>query len=167
MQVRPSNEADVEAVWQIIEQARTRMAEQGIDQWQDGEPNRQDVQAAVTGGAGHVLEDGGNIAGFAVISFATEACYEALSSGSWTTTGPYASLHRVALADGYTGRGLAGRLFGEAVRLARLQGAASVRLDTHADNAPMRHAAQKHGFLCRGSCLLPGNRPRLVYEKIT
>ena len=53
-----------------------------------------------------------------------------------------------------------------ACKLAKAEGASSVRIDTHEDNIPMQNMIEKNGFKkCGIIYLLDGNK-RLAYEKI-
>ena len=68
------------------------------------------------------------------------------------------------------GRGIIGKLFAFACEKAAVDGMVSVRIDTHADNAPMRRAVEKFGFVPCGDITLTegpeAGAPRIAFEKV-
>lgn len=164
MQMRKTEDKDFDDIWVMIEAAKLRMAADRIDQWQNGNPNEEHIRAAIESDEGYVLEEDGRIALFCVISFIDEDSYEHLDSGSWRSDGKYASIHRAVVSEDFCGRGLMGQMFEQAERMAREQGAASLRLDTHADNRPMQRASEKYGFVQVATLTLPNDGPRVAYD---
>ncbi len=79
--------------------------------------------------------------------------------GSWLSSEPYLTVHRVA-SDGAV-RGV----FSQIVKFAE-KTCPHLRADTHENNAPMRAALLKNGFSYRGTIALSNGSPRLAYEKI-
>ncbi len=164
--LRASEVSDFAAVWVMVQQAKRRMAAMGIDQWQDGDPDEGAILEAVSGDEGViVVAPNRKIAGFAVVSFGIEESYENLTSGQWKSDDEYATLHRVVVSENFIGRGVAGRLFDGAKERAKDENVASLRVDTHRDNAPMRRAIECKGFEYCGTCLLLTGEERVVYEK--
>lgn len=78
---------------------------------------------------------------------------------TWLSDAPYLTLHRVA-SDGTTGGILAA-----AVGFAAERGL-DIRIDTHADNAPMRHLLPALGFTLCGTIYLADGSPRLAYHRL-
>ena len=60
------------------------------------------------------------------------------SEGAWLTGGDYVVLHRLAVADGEKGRGVAAEFMRRTEALARGRGVGSFRVDTNFDNRYMR-----------------------------
>ena len=64
---------------------------------------------------------------------------------------------------------VAGCLFAHSFALAKAQGIASVRIDTHEGNTPMQHAIAKSGFSFCGVIHLVGGvddgEPRIAFDK--
>lgn len=79
--------------------------------------------------------------------------------GSWLSSSPYLTIHRVA-SDG-TARGI----FSAIVKFAE-KICSHLRADTHEKNAAMRAALIKNGFSERGEVRLADGSPRLAYEKL-
>lgn len=157
------------AMMAITDQAKANMAATGIDQWQAGYPDRATWEADVAEEAAYVgVEDGRVVAVFRY-SNEPEASYDTLE-GEWLTAGPYAVVHRCAVDPGQRGRGLIGELFQFAYDKAAAEGMASLRIDTHADNAPMRRAVEKFGFTYCGPITLTegpeAGGARIAFEKV-
>ena len=68
--------------------------------------------------------------------FDGEPAYGAID-GAWLTGGDYVVLHRLAVADGEKGRGVAAEFMRRTEALARGRGVGSFRVDTNFDNRYM------------------------------
>ncbi len=159
----------VDAVVAITEQARANMAAMGINQWQCGYPYRSTWEADVAEGAAYVGVEDGRVVAVFCCSDVPEASYGTLE-GEWLTSGPYAVIPRCAVDPAERGRGLIAELFQFACDKAAAEGMASMRIDTHADNAPMRRAVEKFGFTYCGPITLAdgaeAGSPRIAFEKV-
>lgn len=176
MQLRQTTVDDIDAAFEIIEQAKARIADLGIDQWQAGYPDRAVIERDVACGKSFVVvDDDGAILGTAMFDEEGEPAYDELVEGAWKTTSSssepgYLVVHRVAVGSASAGRGVARYILSEAERKALERGFASVRIDTHLGNAPMRGALEKCGYVQCGIFLLANRnestRERVAYEKI-
>ena len=82
-----------------------------------------------------------------------------IEGGAWKSAAPYGTLHRVASDGAVHG------LFGQMVDYA--WGVIShLRIDTHENNAVMRHLVEKHGFQRCGVIYLEDGAPRIAFERI-
>ncbi len=145
---RRAEERDLEAILRIMDEAKAYLRESGVDQWQNGYPNREAVLADMAAGRGWVFDcvDDGCLAGYECISMEPEACYPGID-GAWLTGGEnYAVIHRTMAAAKYRGTRLATEMFSFAEELAAGMGRASVRVDTHRDNKPMNRLCEKRGY---------------------
>ena len=168
---RHSRPEDVPAIGMLFDAARVSMAALGIDQWQNGVPNGDNAAEDVMRGIGRVAEEDGEI--IAAYSFITdgEPDYDRIYDGEWRTDGtPYAAVHRVTVAQHRRGSGVSTEMMEEIFREARAGGFASVRIDTHEGNIPMRRMLEKHGFVYCGVVYLRGGpddgAKRVGYEKL-
>ena len=82
MEFRCSQSTEIDRCWEIIQEARQYLKDQGIDQWQNEYPDRNSVAGDVMKGNGYVITENGRIIGYACISFDKEECYETLR-GTW------------------------------------------------------------------------------------
>lgn len=168
---RHSRPEDIPAIAALFDAARVSMAALGIDQWQNGVPNGDNAAQDALCGIGRVIEEAGEIVG--AYSFLTEGerDYDTIYDGSWLTNGtPYGAVHRVTVAQHLRGRGVSSRMMEEIFAEARSLGFASVRIDTHEGNIPMRRMLEKNGFVYCGVVYLHGGpddgAKRVGYEKL-
>ena len=154
---------------EIIRGAQAYLFSQGVDQWQNGYPPASALAADIADGVCHIFLEAGRAVGVITVRFGEEESYRLLTGGAWLTAGPYAVIHRVAVRKEQRGTGLIDRMMAFAEDSAKIAGCAGIRVDTHADNIPMRHVAARHGFtlcgeilLCRGT---PQQMPRIAFEK--
>ncbi len=162
---------DADTAVTVYNDGREAIAELGIDQWQDGYPSRSVTVADIEAGMLWAARDKANgaIAATAVMMPAPDHDYDVIA-GKWLSdSGRYVAVHRVATAKAYRGLGAAGYLFGEIEGMARAEGVASLRVDTHRGNRVMQRFLEKRGFSLCGEITLShgdGDRIRLAYEKL-
>ena len=170
---RRAESADMDALLDILEQAKAYLRESGVDQWQEGYPNREALAADIEAGRGWLFEcvDNGEVAGYECVAMTPEVCYREID-GAWLTEGEnYAVIHRAMAAARYRGTRLAAEMFSFAAELAAGMGRLSVRVDTHRDNKAMNRLCEKQGFTYCGVVDLGLVDPasdslRNAYEKI-
>lgn len=167
MQMRMATYGDVDIVCGIIRQAQKRMHDLGIDQWQNGYPNRDSIMSDVATGAGRVMCESEWIAAYGAVKFGADPTYGRIDSGSWLTAGDdYVVVHRLAVSDDSLHAGVATEFMRQVENEARRRGLASFRVDTHRDNAYMRSMLGKLGFTYCGVIYVSDGSPRLAYEKV-
>lgn len=86
-----------------------------------------------------------------------ESTYDVIYDGAWLSDRPYGVVHRIAAAEG-SGAGK------EAIRWAVRVSNGHLRMDTHEDNAAMRHVLLSLGFQQCGTILLKNGDPRIAFE---
>ena len=145
MEFRKAVPADLAGIMAVIHQAQAFIAGQGIDQWQDGYPSESLLAEDVRAGRAYVFDDGGSVASIAVLTAEPEPVYDAIE-GAWHTGAPYLTIHRMAIGDAHRHTGLAAGILQNAVAMARANGLAGVRADTHRGNRAMRRFLEKSGF---------------------
>ncbi len=164
-----AKESHLETMCQITQQAKTQLKQLGLSQWQKGYPSRavwaDDIAKEMT----WLAVEGDEVLGIFAFQTTPDLSY-AVIDGHWLTDTPYASLHRVCVADSRKGTGVAGRMFQHGFDMARALGFASVRIDTHPGNFPMQRALQKAGFVLCGNITLVGGcengDARIAFEKV-
>lgn len=169
VECRTASVDDLDAMLAIVAQAQAFLASQGVDQWQDGYPERRHLLVDIERGECFVLTCDGKIGAFFVLSSRIEPSYAAVSDGKWSSDEPYAVLHRCAVAEPYRSSGLAGQIIGTCEQLARQQGIAWLRTDTHKKNKAMQGLLRRSGFQYRGNIMVTVNGShdprRLAFEK--
>lgn len=198
--IRRARADEAGAVFSVIEDGRRAIAALGIEQWQHGHPDFATVEADIAAGACWVAEGGaeteGALLGTCAICLGRDADYVAAEREGvrWLTRDegagmddgragwdegaslgagepPYVAVHRCAVAAGDGRRGVMGALLMAAERVAREEGRASLRMDTHPGNVRMRGFLAKQGFTELGSYHMvdhpePGDAVRIAYEKV-
>ena len=184
--------ADIPRIMRIIARAQAQMRAAGSLQWQDGYPAESDIARDIGRGDGYVLSlpaadpaagsagsalpdrdslpdmlPGGFAAGEAVAYgaavFDGEPAYAGIE-GRWLTDGAYVVLHRLAVAGGMQGRGLATAFLRRVGELARRRGGCAFRVDTNFDNRRMLRLLEKEDFRFCGTVRYAGGE-RLAFEK--
>ena len=158
---------DLDQIMEAVEDSREVLRLQGNGQWQDGYPNKDDFINDINNGRLFITfdEDPNEIIGVCALTYREED-YHHLYEGKWLTNYPYMVMHRVAIKKKYKGRGYGKKLFELFVEQAKVEGYRSLRIDTHAGNAVMRHLIESFGFVYCGKAILTPNKDRLVYEKV-
>lgn len=163
-QFRQAYQEDIPMVWDILQHAILRRKNEGSNQWQDGYPNESIVNQDIKKGIGYVLTLEGIIVGYCAILFNDEPEYDKIV-GQWLTEDDFMVFHRVAIAEGYLGKGLAQILLGFIEALARKQNIPSLKADTNFDNLAMLALFAKLGYTYCGEVYFRGS-PRKAYEKV-
>lgn len=158
--IRLAEASDLPELRRIFAAARAFMAGHGnATQWGANFPPDELLLAHISRKELYVLEtaDGKPHAAFALTG--EEPTYARIENGTWFSSSPYLTIHRVA-SDG-TARGV----FAAIVKFAE-ELCPHLRADTHENNAAMRAALVKNGFSERGEIRLADGAARLAYEKI-
>ena len=174
MEIRVATVDDIDRMMEVYAEGRLALGALGIDQWQEGYPQRWRVEGDVERGESIVAVDGGIIVGCAMVTGAGETDYDEID-GAWLTASDsqdpvYAVVHRVTTAADARGAGVASALFSHAETIARDLGRASLRVDTHPGNVPMQNLLGKLGYARCGdivvSCTGDMSPERVAFEKL-
>lgn len=157
--IRFTNQADLPKLEAIFSQARSFMRESGnLSQWPEGTPKIEEVKRDIAQGVSYVVTDGDSlIATFSAIP-GIDPTYLDIE-GEWLNDEEYVTIHKLAKGKGGT------HIFEFVVDFC-FRIADNIRIDTHEDNAPMRHLLKKNGFSYCGIIHLKNGEPRLAFQKI-
>lgn len=151
----------------ITDQAKKQLAGLGLDQWQKGYPSREVWENDMKEQMAWLAVEDDKILGQFAFQTTPDVSYGEIE-GAWLSNGDYASMHRVCVAEGTRGRGIAGQMFAFGFSMAKELGFPSMRIDTHPGNLPMQHALKKAGFQACGIIHLKGGcedgDPRIGFE---
>lgn len=157
MDTRKAVANDLPRMMEIYGEARAFMRRNGnMSQWIDGYPSESVLRADMASGNLYVCEDAGFISGVFALVAGEDPTYAEID-GRWVDVGEYATLHRVASADGAHG-------VADAALACALSGYERVRVDTHADNLPMRRWIESRGFTYCGVIRVADGSPRRAYS---
>lgn len=175
MEIRPARTDEIDRVMQIYADGRRALADLGIDQWQNGDPQRATVEGDIARGESFVgVDDAGDLAIVAMLGLGGEPDYDEID-GAWLMDSPasdpsYLVVHRIATAADHARQGWAHAMFSFAEQRAAEVGRASVRIDTHAGNVRMRTLLSNLGFTECGMITLGDSteftRERIAFEKL-
>lgn len=167
MKIRNATLRDLPEMMQIINAAKSYFKENGIDQWQNGNPNPDVLTVDINNGESFVaVDDNDKVFATAMISLRGEPTYSEIFDGKWLNEGGYGVIHRVAVCPSSKKSGLATMLISLTEQKAREAGFMSIRADTHEDNIPMQKMLEKNGFVYCGNIFLVDGAPRRAYEKL-
>ncbi|MBQ8187227.1 MAG: GNAT family N-acetyltransferase [Clostridia bacterium] len=168
MEIRKTTTADLDAVMEILNEARRTIAQLGIDQWQDGYPTADVILDDIAKDRSRVMVKDGEIIGTFAVLDDGESTYDEIHGGHWITgdeNRAYIAVHRVAVSVRSRGTGASAELVKYAADTALSLGMKSVRIDTHEGNVVMRRMLEKNGFTHCGTICLENGDPRVAYEK--
>lgn len=155
--VRPTVAEDLERVMEIYAFARERMAANGNpNQWINGYPAVADILKDISSGVSYVIEIDGIIAGVFTYIIGNDPTYDIID-GEWLNNDPYGTIHRIASAPGF--RGIADIC----LDFCKSKGV-DIRIDTHADNAPMLGWITSRGFSYCGIIYCHNGTPRKAFQ---
>lgn len=164
MELRKAKREDLEQIMELIDNAKCFLRSQGVDQWQNGYPDKDCLEKDIEKEIGYLCMLDGRPAGYVCIDFNGEPAYNTLS-GSWLGSQPYVVLHRLALSPSFRGRGLAASVFQAAEKMARSKDVHSFKVDTDSQNLIMRHILEKQGFVYCGTICFD-NSEKIAFEKL-
>ena len=161
MEIRKATPADLPALREVFAAAKAIMRADGNPrQWAGAYPDDAAVLRDIAGGWGHVLVDGGRIAGYFALIPSPEPTYSHIEGGAWLDeTLPYYVIHRIASVPDVHG------VFAATIRYARGI-CRNIRIDTHRDNKIMQHNLARHGFSYCGIIYLADGDERLAYQRL-
>lgn len=179
MHLRQAQVADIDAIMEVLASGKAALAALGIDQWQEGYPDRAHIEWDVFRGESYILVDDvdgkESVLATAMVGFHGEPIYDYIENGAWLTDSlsehpRYAVIHRVAVNQTFRGYGLGRRLLETIENAATGSGAESLRIDTHPHNKPMIHLIERCGYTRCGIVYIThagnGIPERIAYEKL-
>lgn len=161
---RKANAADINIIWEIIQQSIERRRIDGSTQWQNGYPNLQTVESDVSKEFGYVITVDNEVAVFVALIFNDEPAYSSIE-GAWLTTGEFLVIHRIAVSEKFAGQGLVKKLFDYVEDFVRTQNVQSIKVDTNFDNIAMLKILESKGYSYCGEVVLAGG-VRKAFEKV-
>lgn len=156
--IRPATTADTPRLMQIFAIAQQRMADIGNPhQWTDGYPDEAIVAADIAAGDCLAIEQQGRVVAVFTLHAGIDPTYINIYHGAWLNDAPYATIHRIASSGEISGIMHAAMCYAK-------QHYDNIRIDTHEDNAVMRHILTKEGFRYCGIIHCRDASDRLAYQ---
>ena len=155
-EIRLAEPADLYEIEKIYATARQFMIDNGNPtQWKNGYPWRDMLAEDICLGKLYVVLKEAEICGAFVFLIGEDPTYVCIEAGAWLSNAPYGTIHRIASRSN--------GVFAAALEFCRSK-CSHIRVDTHADNKPMQHLAEKYGFSRRGIIYVEDGTPRIAYE---
>lgn len=157
--IRRAEQAELDQIMGIYEQARAFMARNGNPgQWADGYPQKTLVQEDFKKGQLYVCETEEGIGAVFVFFVGKEPAYTEIREGAWLNERPYGVLHRIAVSR--YGKGLASLCLKWCYdRCGNMRG------DTHEKNKSMQRLFEKNGYQKCGIITVEDGTDRIAYQK--
>lgn len=168
MKIQLSTIKDIPQIIEIIEDAKIYLASQNIDQWQNGYPNKTQVESDILKGESYVvLNDKNQIIATSMFTTNKEPTYKIIE-GNWLVNENenYGVIHRLAIKKEFRKFGLATFLFDEFHLQLLEKNIKSLKIDTHEDNHGMQALIKKLGYKYCGIIYTNYGDKRLAFEKI-
>lgn len=165
MEIRLAFPNEVDAIMQVIEDAKKCLADAGSNQWQNGYPNADVIIDDIISGQAYVALEEGELLAYAAVTKSPEEAYEAIYEGNWQAgESEYLVFHRIAVAADVQGKGVAQTFLEGLIEGFDYLDFLDFRSDTHAENKVMQHIFEKLGFKQVGK--VPVDGERLAYQKL-
>ena len=150
--------ADLPQILAIYAHARAFMAQHGNpNQWGASRPTEADITAHIAARELYVLREADAIHGVFAFILGEDPTYRVIEQGAWLSDAPYGTIHAVA-SDGQI-HGLLSQIVAYCEQTTK-----HLRIDTHENNAVMRHLIARHGFLPCGTIYVEDGTPRLAFD---
>ena len=157
--IRQATADDLDDIMHIYDAGRKAMRASGnTAQWINGYPSRALVEDDIRQSTSFVMEGAdGKPHGVFMFALCDDPTYHVIEDGAWLNDEPYGVIHRISSDGQLRGVMASAAEFGKAR-------ATNLRIDTHADNAPMQHVLEKAGFTRCGTIYCQDGSPRLAFQ---
>lgn len=165
-QASPQN---ISRILDIIDDAKAYLASQKIDQWQNGYPNKAQIENDLFNNESYVvINDKNTIIATTMFTTRPEPSYQKVVDGKWIIdeSEPYGVIHRLAMAKEFRGLGIAKFVFDEFHQKLKNKQIKSLKIDTHEENLLMQKLVQKLGYQYCGIIYTNYGAKRLAFEKV-
>ena len=161
VEIRKSTLTDIPTLLHLAEEAKKTMRQSGnLTQWSDGYPSDEVFRNDIGKGVSYVIEENGVAVGTFAFVPGPDPTYAKIFDGQWADdTQPYYVIHRIASLP--ESHGTMAALLDFCFSRTR-----NIRIDTHRDNAIMRHLLKMHGFSYCGIIYLLNGDERLAFQKM-
>jgi predicted GNAT family acetyltransferase len=152
----------------IIEEAKTYLASQNIDQWQNGYPNAEQVANDIKNNESYVVvNDENTVIATAMFTLRKEPTYKVIE-GNWLVdeNDTYGVVHRMAIKKEFRKFGLATFMFHEFHMQLLEKNIKSLKIDTHEKNLGMQALIKKLGYTYCGIIYTNYHSKRVAFEKV-
>lgn len=167
MKILLAKKENLNAIMQIINDAKLWFKQNDIYQWQDGYPNEEVILKDIDLKQGFEVYYNNELIAYFVLSYAGDDNYLTVYNGSFSNDHDYAVIHRIAVAQNFKGQGLGKKTFLEIEKIVKNDGYDTIRIDTHHDNYVMRNLLKSLGYKeCGDIILARSGALRVALDKV-
>ena len=169
MRIQLSKPTDVSRILEIIDDAKALLKSLGIDQWQNGYPNQEQIENDIANQESYViLNDEGTIVATTMFTTRKEPTYKKVIDGEWIIdeNQPYGVIHRLAMSKDFRGQGVSKFVFEYFHNYLKEKNIKSLKIDTHEENKTMQALVEKMGYQYCGIIYTNYGAKRLAFEKV-
>lgn len=153
MKIRLARKEESNKVFDIYLDAKQKLEESGIYQWNDYYPTLQLIENDIENRYLYVIEENNLLYGAVNISEIQEKAYAKIN---WEfTIGKVLVVHRLVISPHHRGVGLGRQLMDYVEQYALINDYASIRLDVYSKNELATLMYKKRGYLTRGTVSFP------------
>ena len=168
MKIRFSTLSDVTRILEIIDDAKALLKSLDIDQWQNGYPNKEQIENDIANNESYVVFNDDKIMGTTMFTTRKEPTYKKVIDGKWFISEDdiYGVIHRLAVSREARKKGVAQFIFNEIHQQLKEKNIQSLKIDTHEENLGMQALIKKMGYKYGGIIYTNYGDKRLAFEKI-
>lgn len=166
MLIKKASKQDLDQLLTVVKSCGKNLIDQGIFQWNEEYPKREDLLEDIELQELWKLEDKNSIIGLIVLTENEDAEYQDVK---WLTKNhKNLYIHRLAVDPNFQGKGYAQKLMDFAEKYAKENGYSSIRLDTFSENKRNLNFYEKRNYVKLESIYFPKQSefPFYCYEKI-
>ncbi len=164
MEFRKATENDIEEILLLVKSAVKNMEENGIHQWDEIYPAKEDFIQDLKGGNLFLGLKGGEIAVVFVLNKYQDAEY---FSAKWSYTGEnFKVIHRLCVSAKFQNQGIAKETLRHIEAVLKLRGTESIRLDVFTENPYALRLYQNFGYKTTGSAVWRKGKFLLMEKRI-
>ncbi|PKF75984.1 GNAT family N-acetyltransferase [Chryseobacterium sp. PMSZPI] len=143
MIIRKAVQNDVSQATQVLEEVKTHMLDQGIDQWDQEYPNKKVLTEDIEKREGFVYVEDGNVLAYMALN---ELCDEEYNDLNWKTATPFLVIHRLYVKPDAQGKGISSKMIRYAEEFALEHQYKSIRFDAFSLNDTANAVYLKKGY---------------------
>lgn len=146
--VRLARKDELDQVVEVINDAKALFKSEGSDQWQDtdGYPNKESLENDLNRSELYVNVMDDVVVGCIVLSTLEEEAYDLIYDGNWNSSGKYTVIHRIAVRNGFYGKGIAKEMMEYVIEKSKELNVSSIKVDTKLTNTRMVSLLMRFDF---------------------
>ncbi len=161
--IRKATFEDITSIMKIVQETIIEMGNYNNTQWDENYPKESNFIEDINKGELYVIDENGELGGFACINKVEPEEYKDLA---WKQDGTALVIHRMAVNPEFRRKGIGSRLINLADKLAQEQNIKILKTDTYSLNTKMQGLFKKCGYTFVGKINFLGKEKQFYcYEK--